>query len=148
VTKSLLIVAMVSLLAGCANSPSDGKPVPAEPAPPLLGTYWKLLTIAGNPVIHEDQLREPSLIIHEQDNRFNTTAGVNLISGGWKMAGDKLTFSPGPSTLMAGPEPLMQQEQHLSQSLGKVTRYVIEGRTLTLYAGDEAVITATVAPQP
>jgi putative lipoprotein len=111
-----------------------------SPDRPLVGTVWRILTIDGQPVQTGDSRREPSLTLTD-DNRFSTTAGVNMIGGSWTRDGDKLTIAPGPSTLMAGPEHLMQQERQLTEALASVTGFEVQGDTLTLFAGDKPVLT-------
>jgi heat shock protein HslJ len=47
--------------------------------------------------------------------------------------------------MMAGPEPLMKQEQAFMKALSTVTAYRIEGKTLTLLAGEHNVATFAAA---
>ena len=52
------------------------------------------------------------------DKTVSGNAGVNLISGKYKVDGNKLTLDSLMQTLMAGPEPLMNQETAFMKILG------------------------------
>lgn len=110
-------------------------PVAATPPPPdasLTDTYWKLLTVAGQPVVVADQMREPQLVLNGQDGRFAGSGGVNRLMGGYTVAGGALTFSQVASTMMAGPPEAMQQEQAIVTALGNVRGFSVAGDQLTL----------------
>jgi heat shock protein HslJ len=99
---------------------------------PLIGKVWAL---AGY-TLPDGTSFEPVghlQIVFNAENMFSITGGCNRISGGWTLGdGQHLTFSPGPSTLMACEETLMRQEADTNQLLAEVNGYLREGTALTL----------------
>ncbi len=69
------------------------------------------------------------------DGRVSGSGGVNRYHGGYKVSGADLDIGPLATTLMAGPEDLMQQEMRYLQLLERATCWRIEGSRLTLLAG-------------
>lgn len=126
-------------------------PVPAAPPPTpdvaLTDTYWKLLSVAGQPVVVADQVREPQLVLNGQDGRFAGSGGVNRLMGGYTADGTTLTFSQVASTMMAGPPEAMAQEQAIVAGLGNVRGFSITGDQLTLVdqAGQPVITAVAVA---
>lgn len=124
-----------------------GPQAPQVPDVSLTETYWKIVEIDGNPVAVADQLREPSLVLHNQDNRFSGSSGVNRLMGGYTLDGGTLTFSQVASTMMAGPPDAMGQEQAIIAALGRVRGFVVSGDRLTLVddAGNPVLRAVAVA---
>lgn len=106
---------------------------------PLEGTYWKLTEVAGQPAVAVDGFREAHLIFNAKDKRVSGMGGVNGIGGTYEFSGSSLRIDRGFSTLMAGPEPLMRQEQHLRDALQKTDSFRVTGRTLELLSGNDAL---------
>lgn len=100
----------------------------------LLNTYWKILSLAGEPVAVEPGKREPHVILRSADGRdsWSATVGCNSMSGALEVAGDRISFKQGISTLMACPPPLDALEKALSKSLVASTQWRIEGQSLEL----------------
>jgi putative lipoprotein len=98
----------------------------------LVGTYWKLVQIAGKDVIPAaDAKREPHLTLLPEDNRAFATGGCNQMTGSYQMTATGLLFSEFISTKMACPA-VMEQEHALGQALAATTAYRLEGSTLAL----------------
>lgn len=106
---------------------------------PLVGTHWKLVELNGRKIVPTDDAHEAHLMFHAEDSRFSGVGGVNRLMGGFELNGDKLKILPGPSTMMAGPEPLMKQEQEFVQMLMKVTSYRISGNAMELLEGTRVI---------
>lgn len=68
----------------------------------------------------------------EKENRIYGFAGVNRYFGTYQQDGQKLTFSPMGSTMMAGSPAEMRAEADFLQTLPKVTGFSLKGKTLTL----------------
>lgn len=109
-----------------------GADAPPVPDVSLTETYWKLTDVSGQPVAVTDAMREPSIVLQSQDNRFHGSGGVNRLMGGYTRDGDSLTFSQVASTMMAGPPEAMAQEQTILAALGRVRGFTIAGDQLTL----------------
>jgi putative lipoprotein len=106
---------------------------PPTPDASLTNTYWKILEVAGQPVVLAQQMREPQLVLNGQDGRFAGSGGVNRLMGGYTVDGTGLTFSQVASTMMAGAPEAMQQEQAIVAALGAVRGFSIAGDQLTLF---------------
>lgn len=122
---------------------ADAPPVPDVS---LADTYWKLVEVAGQPVVVADGAREPHVVLGG-DGRFHGSGGVNNLMGGYTRIGDALTFSQVASTLMAGTPEAMAQEQQILGALGTVRGFRIVGDSLTLVddAGHPVIRAVAVA---
>lgn len=104
----------------------------------LLNTYWRILSLAGEPVTVTGDRREPHVILRSADGRdgWSATAGCNKLSGSLTVTGERIDFGAGASTRMACPPPLDTLEQSLGQALAASRQWRIEGDRLELL--DEA----------
>jgi heat shock protein HslJ len=114
--------------------------------PSLVGTHWRLLEVDGAPVPVEAASRA-GLELRGEGNRYTASAGCNRLLGSYQLAGERLTFVPGPMTRMACLDPLWQLEDKLIVALRSVTAYRIGGERLDLLAGDKVVIRLTSPKQ-
>lgn len=114
----------------------------------LLNTYWKILSLAGEPVRVAPGKREPHVILRSSDGRdsWSATVGCNSMSGALSVNGNRIEFKSGISTLMACPPPLDALEKALSKSLTATTQWRIEGSRLELLddAGAQALLCEAV----
>jgi heat shock protein HslJ len=78
--------------------------------------------------------REPRLVLANEDGResWSASVGCNQMAGALSVSGERISFKPGMSTLMACPPPLDALEQKLGQSLLASTQWRIEGGRLEL----------------
>lgn len=120
-----------------------GDAAEAEPTPPEaetstpVGRTWALRTLLGAAAVGE---RTPALEFLA-DGRLAVFGGVNRLVGAWKREDGKLSIGPVAGTRMAGPEPLMRQEQALAEVLGRIDAWRVEGKTLTLLEGTQVLAT-------
>ena len=100
----------------------------------LLNTYWRILSLAGDPVTIVEGKREPHVILRSSDGRdsWSATVGCNGLAGAVAVTGDRIAFKSGISTLMACPPPLDALEKSLGRSLTASTQWRIEGDRLEL----------------
>lgn len=119
--------------------------VPPVPDASLTDTYWKLVEVSGQPVQVTEAMREPSVVLQSQDNRFHGSGGVNRLMGGYTRDGGSLAFSQVASTMMAGPPEAMAQEQAILGALGRVRGFTIAGDQLTLVDESGAPVVKAVA---
>ena len=78
---------------------------------------------------------EITLMFSDTDNRASGKV-VNRYFGTYIIDGNKLTFGPMASTMMMGPEPLMQAEYQYLQDLPKTVSYEATSNGLTLNLSD------------
>ena len=72
-----------------------------------------------------------------KSNRFFGKSAVNRYFGIYTLDGNNLTFSPAGSTMMMGPQDLMEAEQNYLKELPKVKTFKLEGNKLKLYTEDD-----------
>ena len=119
---SVLVVAG-TVVAGCGTETAS-----------LSGTDWRLVTLAGQPALAEF----PVTLSFDQKDGVSGSSGVNRYVGTYKVDGKTLTFSsPLAGTMMAGPEPAMNQEQAFLAALAATKAYSVSGDTLTLSDGSK-----------
>src|SRR4029077_12549293 len=100
---------------------------PSGPAM-LENTYWKLTDRGGAPVAASDSKREPYLTFRSLKHHVAGTSGCNRLFGTYETGADQsMKLKMGGMTMMACPEPLMQQEKNLLEALGVVTNYRLDG---------------------
>ncbi len=130
----LLLITITMGVAGCSGT---------QESPKLEGVRW-ILKSYGNansltPVLPD---AEVWLEFKSADKTVSGNAGVNLISGQYNVDGNKLTMDSLMMTLMAGPEPLMNQETRYAKILGSAQTFNIEAQTLTI-TGTEGTLVFT-----
>jgi len=113
--------------------------MPNEPVT-LAYTEWTLVELDGDAVeVGADELA-PHLVLDLEEARASGSGGVNRLTGHFVLSADELRFGPLVTTRMAGPESAMKREDAFLAALERVTSYQLEGRTLTLLAGEDAVV--------
>lgn len=115
-----------------ATAPLPPNDPSLKPDASLTNTYWKFVRLNGEPV--QAFQREPHFVL-QTDGLARGHLGCNSFSGGYESGDELLSFKGLRTTLMACPEG-MEQEQALSQALGKVVRAKIKGDTLMLSDGE------------
>lgn len=137
-TASLALATMTA----CASS-SDPAGPSTKPAPTggaaLLGDEWSVFEINGQPIVPNSK---PT--IKFEDGRVAGAGSCNRFMGGYTVGADgvKLEMSQMASTMMACPDPLMQQEGAFLKTLGAVTGYSVTAGVLTLTTADGQTIKA------
>lgn len=132
-------VAVAMVVSGCATSSNtvDDTQTANEA---LVGTYWKLMTLDGQPVAVADNQREAHLILGE-DGRVSGSTGCNRLMGSYRLEGDTLTFSRLASTRMACPGDMARLEQAWLAALSETAHYSIADQSLELQnAEDRALV--------
>lgn len=114
----------------------------------LLNTYWRILSLVGEPVTAAADRREPHVILRSADGQhgWSATAGCNKLSGGLTVTGERIEFGASASTRMACPPPLDALEQSLGQALAASSQWRIEGDRLELLddAGTQTLLCEAV----
>jgi len=99
----------------------------------LPNTYWRIVKLEGEPVPVVDNRREPHLILRNSESRYAATVGCNQLIGNYEVAGDRLTFTGGATTLMACPPPLDARESRLKTILADTHTWRINGQILEFF---------------
>jgi heat shock protein HslJ len=73
-----------------------------------------------------------TLTFDREKKEIGGSGGINGYGGNYQVDGNKLTVSNIISTAMAGPEPLMSQENAFFNILQSVQSYKINGQELTI----------------
>ena len=98
---------------------------------PLVNTYWRLVTLDGQPVKFEGPGREPHLLLHVDGKRATGSGGCNTYSGSYQADSKKLSISSVASTMMACVKG-MENESAFYAALAATQGYSIAGDLLTL----------------
>lgn len=138
---SVLALACGVLLvpAACGGSDTDQDPAALE------GVAWQLIE-SSETAVH---IGLAGITAAFDGTRMSGSSGVNQYTGEYTAATDG-SFSGGPfaSTLMAGPEALMQVEAAYMALLEEVESFSVEGGRLTLTTGDGKTLTYQAAAVP
>jgi heat shock protein HslJ len=119
---AVVLVAFVALLSGCGGEDN------APNAPTMVEGSWKLETLNGAAA---DATVPTTLSLNE--GKATGNAGVNTFNGGYSAPSDGvLTFSQIASTMMAGPDNAMQQEQAFLTALNDTKKFTTEDGALVL----------------
>jgi len=139
--RLFLAATALATMTACAPNP---EPKPATAAPTggaaLGGGEWAVFEVIGQPIVENSK---PTITF--EDGRVFGAGSCNRFMGGYTVSGDGLALqmSQMASTMMACPEPLMQQEGAFLGTLGSVNSYTVDGATLTLTTADGKTIKAT-----
>jgi copper homeostasis protein (lipoprotein) len=66
-------------------------------------TYLKLTRLGSQRVPVVEGEREPHMVLHSNENRVSGTGGCNQFSGSYEIDGQKISFGPVATTMMACP---------------------------------------------
>lgn len=135
VAKTILLVAVTvaatALVAACSSAP-EGSTDPGQ-----LDGAWKLASYrdAAGEVVETDPAIESQLTLDA--GASSGVGGVNTFSGEYEAGDDgSISFGPQASTLMAGPDNVMAQEDGLYRALADAASFGIAENTLTLSDAD------------
>lgn len=133
---ALMVAGMMVPISGCASSGPAADPLA------LQANEWAL---TGSSVSSSD-LGQAGITIAFDGERLAGFSGVNQYGGAYTASDDgSIEIGTMNSTLMAGPEPLMQAESAYLELLKGVDGFAIEGTTLTLTTGGQESLVYTAA---
>jgi copper homeostasis protein (lipoprotein) len=101
-------------------------------APPLRGTAWTLVELAGAAVVTPADARAPYLLLDAKQPSDSGSAGCNQLIGAFGSSGTALKFSRGGMTMMACEPELMAREDALAQAMQKTASFRQDGVGLEL----------------
>jgi heat shock protein HslJ len=128
-STSMLVMIVITVIASCTKKSSVTTTPSAETA--LVGTYWKLIEVQGQPVDESKFSKHPFLLLNA-DGKLSTSAGCNTMMGGYTLKEPLgISFSPNlAATMMACPD--MKLEDQFKAILTEVNNYAISGNYLSL----------------
>ncbi len=112
--------------------------IPESQFTALHNSQWQLVSLGGvEPIASESGERRPS--IQFNGDRLAGSGGCNRLMGQFSLDGEQITINEQmASTMMACPDPLMEQEQVFIKALTAAQKYQIlpTGELVIDYAGD------------
>ena len=135
---------------GCPQANASAPPAPHSMASPSLrGTLWRLQALQGSsgPTLFKPPGPAPELLLAPDLERVSGTGGCNRLMGGFRLAGEELSFSRIASTKMACPPNVMDFERRYGEALAQVQRWSIDKRNLLLQdAGGRTLLLFMATP--
>jgi heat shock protein HslJ len=115
-----------------------------DPASLLTGGAWRIAALGETPLIEPERLSLNFL----DGGRVAGSGGCNRMAGGFSLTGEGLHFGPMASTMMACPEPLMEQERRMLDALEQVVAFDLGpgGRLLLLGEDRRTVLIEAARP--
>lgn len=117
-----------------------------DPASLLTGGEWRIENIAGMGLID----RSNATIAFTDTGRVAGSTGCNRFFGvgGYTLTGEGMSLGQMGSTLMACPEPLMQQERRMLDTLAEIRRFDIDDTGALLLIGGSGDVPLLLARRP
>lgn len=125
--KKILAVGLALLAAACSREPA------------FVGKAYQMMEAQNN--------AEIILEFAKDEPRFYGSV-VNRYFGNYETDGSKIKFGAAGSTMMMGPEELMEAEYNYLQILPRVESYKMEGSNLVLITGNGQEIGFKEIPAP
>ncbi len=119
-------------------APTDAPSQPTEPPAPtpspatgkdtLAGTGWTLTTLNGQPA-----LKDATVTLNFADGKVTGSDGCNTYSTSYTADGANIKIAePIATTMMACPDPIMNQASAYLKALGQAATYKTDGKQLSL----------------
>lgn len=137
------LVLATLLLVGCGGGSSSTVGSGSAPTTADLdGTVYVSSSVEGHDLVPGSHLR-----LEFHDGTMNGSAGCNTLTGPYDVQGGRLSWTQAPAmTMMACREPLMQQDQWLSDWLRTGADATLDGDVLTVTSGGVTVRLQPEAP--
>ena len=127
---SMGLCAGLMVLAACGSSGAQG-------GGDLTGKVWALTTLNGQPPVGGGGISAQ----FTADGKVSGSAGCNRYTGTYTASGSNITFDPSiATTMMACPQPIMDQESAYLKMLGEAKTYSVKGDELTLTGADNTTL--------
>lgn len=108
-----------------------------DPADLLTGGAWRITALGDAELVEPERL---SLNFFD-GGRVAGSGGCNRMAGGFSLSGEGMNFGPMVSTMMACPEPLMEQERRMLDALEQVIAFDVDADgQLRLLAEDRRTV--------
>ncbi|WP_420003333.1 META domain-containing protein [Arenibacterium sp. LLYu02] len=139
-------IAAILVAASAITLAAQTRTTEAVPTP-LTGSAWVLDTIEGTAPVTG---REPADLTFGEGGQFGASAGCNRFKGTAEIKGEEITFPDQlAGTMMACPEDLAAQEEHVLDLLAQVSRFTVAPTELNLLnaEGEELLRYTREAPE-
>jgi uncharacterized lipoprotein YbaY/heat shock protein HslJ/uncharacterized lipoprotein NlpE involved in copper resistance len=139
--RTLVVERFVGVHPGQGCPPPNPSPNPSSAPTPrpmaplsLRGTLWRLQALqdSSGPTLYKPPGPALELLLAVDQERVSGTGGCNRLMGGFRLAGEELSFSRLASTQMACSPEVMAFERRYSEALAQVRRWSIDKRNLLL----------------
>lgn len=134
--RAFFILLSLMILAGCQSISANTNPnSSAMPDDPLIGTYWKLMSIDAEPVTVVDGQREPYFVLQRHEQKVHGNGGCNAFSGQYSTDDGHLRLSGIVSTRMFCADGMASEKAFLDL-LQRRLQPQIDGNQLMLLGDD------------
>ena len=136
--RTLVVERFVGVHPGQGCPQANALPTPAVrltmSQPSLRGTLWRLQALQDSsaPTLIKPPGPAPELLLAVDQERVSGSGGCNRLMGGFRLAGEELSFSRLASTQMACLPEVMAFERLYSEALAQVRHWSIDKRNLLL----------------
>lgn len=110
--------------------------VAADAASGLPGSVWRVVSLQDNPPVEGTTITAN----FGADGALTGSDGCNQYAATYAVDGATIAITPGPSTLMACPEPVAQQATAYLEALAAAASYTIDGSQFNLIDADGKVL--------
>jgi heat shock protein HslJ len=132
----ILAIGSMAIIMLAACSPSEAM------SQDLTGSIWLLSELNGAEPIAGITITAQ----FDQEGRVSGTSGCNNYNTSYEMSGNQLTFSePIALTMMACPEPVMEQEREYMEALAGAATFEVSGDQLILKNANGAELASFIA---
>ena len=137
---SMTVCVSLLMLAACGSGSTS-----TASGGDVTGQVWALTALNGQPLVDGGGISAQ----FTADGKVSGSAGCNQYAGKYTVSGSNITFDPAISTtMMACPQPIMDQESAYLKMLGAAKTYEVKGKELTLMdAGNKKLATYKVQTQ-
>lgn len=92
---------------------------------PDLNGRWAVISVAGEEVVLPDSLSEaaPFIEFNAAESRVHGNTGCNIMNGSYTLDGKKLKFGQMATTMMAGPQELMELESKVLNAVNSAASF-------------------------
>lgn len=117
----------------------------AQTSPPLEGTYWRVIELAGKPTPTQESERAPHLVF-QGAGRISAADGCNTMTGSYELKADAVSFSQlaGTQTACLNSSEIERAFRDALRSAARLVRtgnrlelFNASGRRLAAFAGSE-----------
>lgn len=134
-TKKILfsmgLCAGMLILSACGSSAVQGG------GGDVTGKVWALTALNGQPIVTGTGISAQ----FTANGKVSGSAGCNQYTGMYTVSGSNITFDPSIAiTMMACPQPIMDQESAYLKMLGEAKTYSVKGDELTLTGADNTTL--------
>jgi heat shock protein HslJ len=132
--RSFIVHALAGLLtlAACSSTPRTD-----DPPSGLVGGEWRLVTMQGNPVADDAGVT----LLFGDDQQISGRGFVNQYFGSYTRGeGSAISIGTMGMSMMAGPEPIMDNETAYLALLSQINRYEVSDESLVLKRDGEPLL--------